>query len=86
MGFAKVAKSILRIGVISVICSLVVVFAFPYSFITLLIWILFAGMLYLVLIFLTREVIELDFKIAKSILPSKLHSVIDRIRSGYVKE
>ena len=85
-GFTVVTKSILRIGVISVICGLLVVFAVPYDFITLLIWVLLSGVLYLVLIFLTREVIDLDFTLAKAILPSKIHSVIDRIRRGYMKQ
>ncbi len=85
-GFAVVTKSILRIGIISFICGLVVVFAFPYNFITLLIWILLSAMIYLGLIFFTREIIDLDFKIVKAIIPSKLHSIIDRIRSRYMNE
>lgn len=85
-GFAVVIKSILRIGLISVICGLLVFFAFPYNFITLLIGILLSGMLYLVLILITREAIDLDFTIAKSILPSKMHSAVDRIRNSYMKK
>ena len=85
-GFGVVTKSILRIGIISVICGLVVLFALPYDFLSLAIWILVSTMIYLTLTFVTREIIDLDFVIAKAILPSKIHRIIDRIRGSYLKE
>ncbi|MHA2265414.1 MAG: hypothetical protein ACXAEN_23750 [Candidatus Thorarchaeota archaeon] len=82
-GVSPVVKSALRIIVVSSICGVLVLLTGGSSFVNLVLSLGVAVLLYFGLMFVSREVNELDFHVAFSITPSRLHGSIRRIQRAY---
>lgn len=85
VGLASLAVSVCRIVAASVICGMLVYLAAPLSILSFLFWMAIAMGLYVLLLFLFGEITERDFRIARSILPSSIVPVVDRIERVYHK-
>ncbi|RDE11035.1 MAG: hypothetical protein C4K47_10575 [Candidatus Thorarchaeota archaeon] len=85
VGLSSVAKSVGRIVAASVICGTAVVFVAPTGILSFVFWAAISMGLYVVLLFLFREIAESDFRIARSILPLAYHRLLDRIETVYLK-
>ncbi|MBD3157216.1 MAG: oligosaccharide flippase family protein [Candidatus Lokiarchaeota archaeon] len=80
-GFSSIAKPVVRITGSSLIAGLVTYFIAPPGLIGLaLIAVLSLGV-YLLLLIISREPRELDFRIARSLLPSVLHWPINKVEN-----
>jgi hypothetical protein len=85
-GLSSVGVSALRVGVAAAIAGFLVFLGHPIGVIDLAVWVLCGVALYVVLLFVFREARALDFQIARSVLPTKLHGVISRIERAYSRE
>jgi O-antigen/teichoic acid export membrane protein len=85
VGLASVAVSVCRIIAASIICGMLVFLAAPSGIPSFLFWMAIAMALYVLLLFLFGEITERDFRIARSILPSSLLPLVDRIEHVYHK-
>jgi O-antigen/teichoic acid export membrane protein len=72
-------SSIPRIVFSSIVSGLVVLLAAPLDLAWLGIWLIVSMLVYFLLLVITRATIRLDFRLAKSVLPSSIHRIIDRI-------
>ncbi|MGV9169626.1 MAG: lipopolysaccharide biosynthesis protein, partial [Promethearchaeia archaeon] len=80
-GFASISSSLLRISVSSLIAGLVTFFLAPPGIFGLVIVAALSLVVYLILLIVSREPRELDFRIARSLLPSALHWPIDKVEN-----
>jgi O-antigen/teichoic acid export membrane protein len=78
-GFLSIGGSFARILVSSMIAGLVTYFLAPPGIIGLALVALLSLGVYLIILLLSREPRELDFRIARSLLPSVLHWPINRV-------
>ena len=85
-GLGSMGASALKIGSASVLAGLLVFFMQPIGVIDLVFWTLCGATLYTLLLFAFREARTLDFQIARSVLPAKLHGVVERIERAYSKD
>ncbi|MHA2207755.1 MAG: oligosaccharide flippase family protein [Candidatus Thorarchaeota archaeon] len=86
IGLSSVGISALRVGAASTIAGLLVFLVQPTGVIDLAFWVSCGVALYVLLLFVLREAQALDFQIARSILPAKLHGVVLRIERAYSRE
>jgi O-antigen/teichoic acid export membrane protein len=86
MGLRSVGVSALRVGVAAAIAGFLVFLGHPTGVIDLAFWVLCGVALYVVLLFVFREARALDFQIARSVLPAKLHGVVSRIERAYSRK
>ncbi len=79
------APSFVRIIFAAVSAGILVFFMVPQNFISLIVSLGVAGLVYVLLLFILREFNELDFRLARAVIPSFMHGVINRIQSIYEK-
>jgi O-antigen/teichoic acid export membrane protein len=84
MGLGAIGASVLRIGLASLIAGSLILIVKPIGVIALLFWVLSGAALYFLLLFVFREARILDFQIARSVLPRRLHGVVNRIEQAYL--
>jgi len=85
-GLGAVGFSVARIGIASLIAGMFVFYIAPVGFIDLAAWLIASAALYLLLLFAFREVNVLDFRMARALLPRKLHGLVDRLQRAYTGE
>ncbi len=85
VGLASLAVSVGRITAASIACGMLVFLAAPSGFLSFLFWVAVAMALYVLLLFLFREITERDFRIARSVFPSSLLPLVNRIERVYHK-
>lgn len=78
-------SSFVRILLAAITAGILVVLMAPQNLISLLLSLVIAGLIYLLLLLGLREVNELDFKLARAVIPHFMHGLIDRIQSFYEK-
>jgi O-antigen/teichoic acid export membrane protein len=86
LGLGSIGLSALKIGIASLIAGCLVFLVHPAGVIDLAFSVLCGGALYILLLFLFREARALDFQIARSVLPSKLHRLITWIEKSYLRD
>ncbi|MFW9844483.1 MAG: oligosaccharide flippase family protein [Candidatus Thorarchaeota archaeon] len=74
-----------RITFAALAAGIIVLLIAPQDLVSLLISLAIAGTIYILLLFGLREVIELDFRLARAVLPRFMHGVIDRMQRVYEK-
>ena len=79
------APSFIRITLAALTAGILVSFMVPQNFISLIVSLVLAGLVYVLLLFILREINELDFRLARAVIPSFMHGVINRIQSIYEK-
>ncbi|MHA1928341.1 MAG: hypothetical protein ACTSV2_07155, partial [Candidatus Thorarchaeota archaeon] len=77
------APSFIRITLAALAAGILVFFMAPQNFISLIVSLILAGLVYVLLLFILREINELDFRLARAVIPSFIHRVLDRIQSIY---
>ena len=82
-GLSSVGFSLIRVGLASAIAGILVFIAQPTGVVDLVFWVLCGVALYVLLLFVFREVQVLDFKIARSVLPRRFHGVITKLERMY---
>lgn len=81
-GFEGAANSISKILFLSTLCGVIVFLVSPTGLVEIVLWVSLAGIFYILLLFVVREVTELDFRVARAILPDGL---VSRIENYYFK-
>jgi O-antigen/teichoic acid export membrane protein len=84
-GLSSVAVSVLKIVVIASISGMLVAFIAPTDAFGLLFWLALAFFLFIVMLFVVREINELDFRLLKSLAPRSMHRPIDWLRRLYFR-
>lgn len=79
-------RSIIRILCASIPSSLLLLVLSPLDLPSLVVYAMLSLLVYMGLLFLFREVTALDFKIARRLLPLRLHGIITRIEQAYLSE
>jgi len=85
-GLGAIGFSVAKIGTASLIAGLFVFYIAPVGFLDLAVWLLVSVVLYLLLLFAFREVNVLDFRMARTLLPRRLHGLVDRLQRAYIGE
>jgi len=85
-GLGAVGISVAKIGIASLIAGVFVFYIAPVGFIDLAAWLIASAALYLLLLFAFREVNALDFRMARALLPRRLHGAVDRLERAYIGE
>lgn len=80
-----VLKSALRIGAASLISAGIVWLVSPSGLVSTLLVLILAWTVMAVLLFLFREVQAIDFQVARSVLPKRLHGLVSRIERLYFR-
>ncbi|MHA2353657.1 MAG: lipopolysaccharide biosynthesis protein [Candidatus Thorarchaeota archaeon] len=83
-GLGTIGISVLKVGFASVIAGCFVYLVQPAGVFDLVFWILCGAALYFLLLFGFREARALDFQIARSVLPMRLHGVVKKIERTYL--
>jgi O-antigen/teichoic acid export membrane protein len=86
MGLGTIGVSVLKVGFASVIAGYLVYLVQPTGIIDLLFWVLCGAALYFLLLFGLREPRALDFQIARSVLPMRLHGIVKMIERRYLRD
>jgi O-antigen/teichoic acid export membrane protein len=84
-GLGVLGKSFIRIGLSAAIPGLLVRLIPVSGFLWFIYWLIVALLTYVLLLFLSREVNELDFRLAHSLLPTRTHGFLDRLKRFYLK-
>jgi len=79
-----VAKSAVRVGLASVISAVVVYLVSPSGLISMLLVVALAMLLLVGLLFLFHEIQAFDFQVARSVLPTHVHGLVNRIERLYL--
>ncbi|MHA1936208.1 MAG: oligosaccharide flippase family protein [Candidatus Thorarchaeota archaeon] len=79
----SLVKTVLRIGLASTISSLLVFVISPSDVLYVAMWLLISIGVYIFLLFVFREVSSLDFRLARTVLPTIFHPTIDRVEQVY---
>ncbi len=72
-----------KIIVAALIAGVLAFFMVPQNIISLIVSFAIAGVIYILLLFILREINELDFRLARAVIPSSMHGVVNRIQSIY---
>lgn len=86
IGLGSIGVSVVKIGVASLIPGLLVGLVAPIGALDLLAWVLVSAVLYLVLLFVFREVEDLDFQMARAVLPKRFHGFLEWLQDAYMGE
>ncbi|MHA2078569.1 MAG: oligosaccharide flippase family protein [Candidatus Thorarchaeota archaeon] len=81
----SVAPSFFRIILAALSAGVLVLFIAPQNIIDLVVSFTIAGVIYILLLFIFREINELDFRMARAVMPSFMHGIINRIENIYEK-
>jgi O-antigen/teichoic acid export membrane protein len=81
----SIAPSFVRITFAALSAGMLVFFIAPQNIITLVVSLLIAGLGYILLLFAFREINELDFRLARAVIPKFMQGVINRIQNIYEK-
>jgi O-antigen/teichoic acid export membrane protein len=84
MGLGTIGVSVLKVGFASVIAGIFVYLVQPTGVIDLLFWVVCGAALYFLLLLGFREARALDFQIARSVLPMRLHGLVKNIERIYL--
>lgn len=82
---SSTAPSFFRITLAALLASVLVFLIAPQNIINLVVSLAISGLVYILLLFVFREINELDFRLARAVTPNFMHSVINRIQSIYEK-
>jgi len=81
-GLAVLSAKILASALLG---SIIVFMVGPLGTIQFLIWIAIAGAIYVIGLFLLRAIEAFDFRVMRSVLPRRVHPLVGRIESAYLK-
>jgi lipopolysaccharide exporter len=81
----SIARSLVRIVFAAIAVGMLVFFMAPQSITSLVVSIAIAGLVYILLLFIFREINELDFRLARAVMPGFMQGVINRIQDVYEK-
>ena len=75
--------SFVRITLAALAAGILVFFMAPQNIISLIVSFVVAGLVYVLLLFILREINELDFRLARAVIPSQMQRIINRMQSIY---
>jgi O-antigen/teichoic acid export membrane protein len=75
--------SFVRVTFAALIAGILVLFMVPQNIISLIFSLIIAGLVYILLLFILREINELDFRLARAVIPGFMHGAINRIQRIY---
>ncbi|NHJ13778.1 MAG: lipopolysaccharide biosynthesis protein [Candidatus Thorarchaeota archaeon] len=85
-GLSATVVSLGRVGLASAIGGLLVFFAAPSGIIELGLCLIMAILVYIPLLFLFREIKEIDFQLARAVLPTSVHGLVARVERIYFRK
>ncbi|MHA1812646.1 MAG: lipopolysaccharide biosynthesis protein [Candidatus Thorarchaeota archaeon] len=78
-GLSRLARPLLKVSVASILSGLFVLFMGPRNLLECAVWCCLGLLIYAVLLLLLREVRDVDFRVARHILPTRLHGVVNAV-------
>ncbi|NHI82936.1 MAG: hypothetical protein EAX81_01345 [Candidatus Thorarchaeota archaeon] len=84
-GLGRTVISLGKVGTASALAGLIVFIASPSGIIELGLWLLVSIFAYSIFLFLFREMKDIDFQLARAVLPSSLHGLVSRVERIYFK-
>ncbi|MGQ4870599.1 MAG: oligosaccharide flippase family protein [Candidatus Thorarchaeota archaeon] len=85
-GLSRLARPLLKVSVASVLSGLFVLSMSPRNLLECALWCCLALLIYAVLLLLLREVRDVDFRVARHILPARVHGIVNALERVYLGE